>query len=320
MNCIKQLSPQEIQKIAAGEVLERPANAVKELVENALDAQATAISIYVEDAGKQRIRVIDNGCGMTPDDARMCFAHHATSKISTVHDLQQCFTFGFRGEALSSIAAVSKVLLNTRKAAAECGTQIIIEQSEILQQESISCAVGTDIDVTNLFFNVPARKKFLKAKETELRQITLLFQAFCLDYPNVHFRLHSDRVQTFNCPPVTSLQDRTMQLWDQKLAGHMIEIEATDTKTKSELSGIITSHQYFRYDRSCIFFFINKRWVKSHQLQKALLKGYLNVLPPERYPAAFLFLTVDPAQLDINIHPRKEEVHIAHARSLELLF
>lgn len=319
MNKIKQLPPHEAQKIAAGEVVERPANAVKELIENSLDAGALEISIYCEDAGKKLIRVIDSGYGMNEEDARLCFAHHATSKISRVEDLSQLTTFGFRGEALSSIAAVSKVTLITKEHAAAQGTKVILNAGIIVSQEPIACPSGTDITITDLFYNVPARKKFLKTKETESRQIVSLFQACCISYPAVHFKLFSDDTLAFNCPPVTTIKDRVLQLWDTRMAQHLIEFYVRDEEKNIAISGLISDHQYYRYDRSCMFFFVNGRWVKSPQLAKAVCKGYLNVLPADRLPVCFLSMTLDPAKIDVNIHPRKEEVQFLNPKQLEIL-
>lgn len=316
---IKQLPPHEAQKIAAGEVVERPANVVKELIENALDAGATTLFISIEDAGKALIRVIDNGCGMSEQDAQLCFAHHATSKINTVEDLPSLLTFGFRGEALSSISAVSQVTLTTKEAEASHGTCVTLEAGSVISQESATCNNGTDIAIRNLFYNVPARKKFLKTRETELRQIVQLFQAYSLDYLNVHFKLISDNNQLFNCPPVTLIDQRIAQLWDHTIAQQMIAITTQDTQRDILVNGMISNHTYARYDRSSIFFFVNKRWVKNHTLSKALLKGYLNVLQPDRYPTGCVFLTINPATVDINIHPRKEEVQFLNPKVVESL-
>ena len=312
---IKQLSPQEAQKIAAGEVVERPANIVKELVENALDAGATQISVYIQDSGKSLIRVVDNGCGMDAHDAQLCFTHHATSKITCVDDLIGIGTFGFRGEALSSISAVSKVTLITKEAPAQWAIKLELEQSIIKSQETISGNTGTDISICDLFYNIPARKKFLKSNETEWRHIIILFQALCLDYLPVHFKLYSQGAQLFNCPSTTSMQQRIAQLWDHTVANQMILIKSEQDGII--LEGIISNHMYTRYDRSSLFFFINRRWVKNHILAQALLKGYMNVLPADKFPLASINLTIDPAHLDINIHPRKEEVQFLHPRLVQ---
>jgi DNA mismatch repair protein MutL len=312
---IKQLSTQEIQKIAAGEVIERPANIVKELVENSLDAGATAISIYIEDAGKALIKVVDNGHGMSSDDALLCFKHHTTSKITRVDDLHSLQTFGFRGEALSSICSVSKVTLVTKEAEAECATQLDLENGVIIEQKQIPALAGTQISIADLFYNVPARKKFLKTNDTEWRQIQLLFQALCFDYLDVHFKLYHENSVIFNCPATSDMGQRVAQLWDHTIASQTMPVSYESNSIS--IQGIISNHTYARYDRSALFFFVNKRWVKNHNISKALLKGYMNVLQPDKFPLAALSISIDPAQVDVNIHPRKEEVQFLHPRILE---
>lgn len=315
---IKQLSNAEAQKIAAGEVVERPANVVKELIENALDAHATSISVYIKDGGKELIRIVDNGCGMSQEDAHLCFAHHATSKITSVDDLDSISTFGFRGEALSSICAVSKVTLITKETDAQHGTRLVLEQTQVIDESAVQAANGTDISIADLFYNVPARKKFLKTRDTEWRQILTLLHAFCLDYQSIHFKLYHDEKLVLNCPPVTDIMQRIAQLHEQQFTTHMIELQPK-TSSGITISGALSNHHYYKYDRSSIFFFVNSRWVKNQKLGSALLKGYLNVLPAGRFPAAFIFITLDATHVDINIHPRKEEVQFLHPRMVEQL-
>jgi len=317
---IKKLPPHEAQKIAAGEVVERPANVVKELVENAVDAGATQISIYLEEGGKQLIRIVDNGCGMSKEDAHLCFDQHATSKIKTVDDLETIATFGFRGEALASIAAVSTVTLTTKEKSSEdlSGTKLQLRAGETISEETVSCTAGTDICVENIFFNLPARQKFLKKKETESRHITQMLHAFCLDYLHIHFKFFQQGKEAFNCPPTQDIASRIAQLWDHHFSEQMIPV-TTEEKKGVTISGVISNHQYFRYDRGNIFFFVNKRWIKNQDLSRALLRGYSNVLPPARYPAACIFIDIDPTQVDVNIHPRKEEVQFLHPRTITKL-
>lgn len=312
---IKQLSFLEAQKIAAGQVVERPANVVKELIENAIDAGATQITIYIQDAGKSLIRVVDNGCGMDTDDAHHCFKHHATSKITGIHDLATLATHGFRGEALSSIAAVSKVTLITKEQQATHALQLTLENAQVINQTEVSANTGTDIRIADLFYNVPARKKFLKTNETELRQITVLFQAFCLDYQQLHFKLYSQNALVFNCPPTLDSKQRIAQIWDHSIANQMLPIQITTQDFT--IQGMISNHTYNRYDRSCIFLFVNNRWIKNHGLTKALLNGYLNVLPSDKFPLAHIAITLDATQIDVNIDPRKEEVRFLQPRSIE---
>lgn len=315
---IQKLPSHEAQKIAAGEVVERPSNVVKELVENSIDAGATHITISIENGGKDRIQVIDNGHGMSPEDAILCFEHHATSKISSVNDIPSIVTFGFRGEALSSISSVSHVTLLTKEALAPHGTCVKLEGGIVQSSEPVSCQDGTDITIESLFYNVPARHKFLKKKDTEWRQITLLFQAFCLDYPTIHFKLLHDHKMVYSCPATTTITQRLAQLYDTALTEKVVALNLHNEKQNLIINGVISTHAYYRYDRSSIFFFVNKRWVKNQGLAKALLKGYLNVLPQGRFPAAFIMISIDPESLDVNIHPRKEDVLFLNPRTIEL--
>jgi len=315
MKKIKQLPLHEAQKIAAGEVVERPANVVKELVENSIDAGAQKISIYVNDGGQSLIRIVDDGCGMSKDDALICFDHHATSKITTVDDLPSIQSFGFRGEALASISAVSHVTLMTKEADASVGIKIKRSQSKTESIKEVSCATGTDLTIEDLFFNVPARKKFLKSIPTEWRQIVQLFHAFCFDYHAIHFSLYSDDKQIYNCPPVTSFTERAAQVWDHGTSNNLITIEYTQKNVT--ISGVISNHQHYRYDRNNIYFFVNRRWVKNQQLGKALMKGYMNVMPQGKFPSGVLSISVNTQEVDVNIHPRKQEVQFLHPRIVE---
>jgi DNA mismatch repair protein MutL len=312
---IKQLPPHEAQKIAAGEVVERPANIVKELIENAIDAGATRIALYVEDGGKQLIRIVDNGCGMDITDAQLCFDRHATSKISHVDELETIDTFGFRGEALASIASVSQITLITKEEQSLEGTKVVVDAQKIIEINSIACVTGTDISIRNLFFNVPARKKFLKTTQTEWRAIQLLFNAFCFDYPHIHFFLFSDGKQILNCPTSSDLQNRALQIWESQTNNHLLDLQVTEKEFS--ISGVISDHQYYRYDRSGLYFFVNKRWIKNQHLSNAFIKGYANVIPAGRYPVAAIHITITPSEVDINIHPRKEEVKFLHPRRVE---
>ncbi len=312
---IKQLSPEEAQKIAAGEVIERPANVVKELIENALDAGAARITLYIEKAGKKLIRIVDDGCGMDEIDARACFAHHATSKISTVHDLHSINTFGFRGEALSSIASVSHITLITKTADAESATKIELSEARILSQEKASAPIGTDLAIRDILFNVPVRKKFLKTDDTEWRHILLLVHAVALSRRDIHITLYHDGKQVLNCPPVNDHLARAAQLWDANLAQAMIPCSAEERGITIE--GMISDHTTYRYDRNALYFFVNGRWIKNYTLSRALMKGYANAIPASQFPTASLMITIDPAQIDVNIHPRKEEVQFLHPRIVD---
>ncbi len=317
MATIIKLSTHEAKKIAAGEVIERPANIVKELIENSIDAGASRITLSVGDGGRELVRVVDDGCGMNEEDAHLCFEHHATSKIRTVADLETITTFGFRGEALSSIAAVSNATLITKTADAQTGIQLTLAQGTLTQQTQVSANTGTDITIADILHNLPARKKFLKKRETEFNHIQRTFQAFCLCYPAIHFKLLSENNLITNCPATDSLITRIGQVWNMQGAPYLVPLIEKNERAIT-ISGVISNHQHARYDRNNILFFVNNRLVKNQPLARALLKGYANVLPPGRFPAACIFITVDPTTIDINIHPRKEEVLFLHPRVIEV--
>lgn len=316
---IRHLKLDQAHKIAAGEVVERPANIVKELIENSIDAGATSITLFIEDGGKELIRIIDNGCGMSPEDARICFDKHATSKIQSIDELESITTFGFRGEALASVAAIARVTLITKEEGTHEGIKLTVTNSAITSEQSIAAPTGTDISVADLFYNVPARKKFLKKRETEWRHIHQLFQAFCLDYPHIHFKLFSDDKLIHNCPPTQHLANRLMQALELDATVQTIQIQGEREDHQLNISGVISDHQFMRFDRDCIFFFVNNRWIKNYELVRALLKGYLNVIPQGRYPFAAISISIDPKLVDINIHPRKEEVKFMHPQVVENL-
>lgn len=313
---IKILPVHEAQKIAAGEVIERPANIVKELIENAIDAGAHHIIVEIKDGGKESISVTDNGSGMDYDDARLCFAKHATSKISSITDLEQISSFGFRGEALASIAAVSNVTLNTKEAHAHEGIQVTVSAGTIIAQKTVACPAGTSIVITDLFYTVPARKKFLKARDTEFRHIQSLLHAFCFAYPNIHFKFISDDAVLYNCPPVTSLIDRYTQLYTHTTATHMLPLIMCK-KDSFQITGVISDLTHTRFDRNGIFLFVNKRWIRNQKLSSSTIAGYASTLQPGRFPLACIEVAIDPTEVDINIHPRKEEVQFVHPRSIE---
>ncbi len=315
---IVQLPPYEAQKIAAGQVVERPANVVKELVENSIDAGATTISITIEDGGKKFIRITDNGCGMDQQDAKLCFVKHATSKITSVDELPSLTSFGFRGEALASIAAVSKVTLLTKISGQTEGVKVLAQEGEFTITPAAS-RQGTDIIVEDLFYNVPARAKFLKKRETETRHIMFTVQAMAFAYPPIHLQLFVDGKQLLNCPAQETMLQRCAQVWDGTTAKHMISMEATRSDKGISLCGAISNHQWFRYDRSGIFFLVNNRWVSNLNLGRSLLKGYNNVIPQGRYPMAAISIIINPALIDVNSHPRKEEIIFAHPRTVEQL-
>lgn len=315
MNRIHKLPLSQAQKIAAGEVVERPANVLKELLENSIDAGATEITVYLEEGGKNLIRIIDNGCGMSEEDARMSIVHHATSKITSVDDLMSLTTFGFRGEALSSMSSVSKIRMTTKRATDAVGTRLFIEDGRVIEQEHCSCNQGTDISIEDLFYAMPARKKFLKTTATEYRNCLQLFYAIALAYPALRFELYHNDVLAYTCRQEKSLLKRASQLYDERTSKSLLTLELKTEK--AHIVGVVSDHQHMRYDRNQIVMLVNNRWVKNHGLSRALIKGYSNVLLPGRYPSAVLSLTVPPEDIDINVHPKKEEVQFLHAHAVE---
>ncbi len=314
---IKVLPLAEAQKIAAGEVVERPASAVKELIENALDAGATSITLILEKSGKDLIRIIDNGCGMNREDVRLCILPHATSKIEKLSDLTSITTFGFRGEALASMCAVAKVTITTAPHDAQVGTMIEVENSAIVSEKEAACSGGTDIIIRDLFYNTPVRKKFLKHDDTEWNQIYQNIQAFCLSNLNISFKVFKDDGKlALNAPAVTTLKDRVCQLWDYNLAENMTILEQ-DKKAAVALTGIISRPGVLRYGRHNIFVFVNGRLVKQSPLTSAFIKGYARSMSDGKYPCGVLFIQADPLTVDVNVHPRKEEVQFAKPQVVE---
>jgi len=315
-NKIKILSPQQAMQIAAGEVIERPAHIIKEILENSIDAQATKITITVCQAGKSLIKVTDNGCGMTPDDAKLSVASHATSKISCVQDLDTISSFGFRGEALASINAVSNVTITTKTADAHTGTAIFFHHGRFIKESIESHPTGTTIEISDLFENIPARKKFLKKDETEWRAITILFQAFCLDYPTIHFQLFNEDKLVLNCPATDNLSVKATQIFDYQLQQKTTALIEQENPV-CKVSGLISTASYYRYDRNQIFIFVNHRWIKNIDLTKAIMKGYSGLLPAQKFPASIIFIDIASDQIDVNIHPKKEEVKFLHPKKVE---
>ncbi|MGZ6251146.1 MAG: DNA mismatch repair endonuclease MutL [Candidatus Chromulinivorax sp.] len=315
---IKILPHDQAIKIAAGEVIERPVNIIKELVENSIDAQATKISIFIEQAGRTCIKIVDNGSGMSPIDIELSVVHHATSKLSSVDDLETIATFGFRGEALTSINAVSNLMIISKTQEDQTATCMQWNFGKLTKKEEVAHPLGTTITITNLFDNIPARQKFLKKDETEWRAIVNLFQAFCLDYQTIHFQLyHHDKLE-FNCPATQDLLIRAAQLFDNFKQNQLITLEHVD-RTFCSITGAISTPQYYRYDRNQIFIFVNQRWVKNVDLVKAIMRSYAGIVPPQKYPAAIIFLTIDQNQIDVNIHPKKEEIKFLHPKKVETI-
>ena len=292
--------------IAAGEVVQRPASVVKELMENAVDAGATDVKVAVTDAGRTLIQVIDNGSGMNPDDAVLCFERHATSKLQSAEDLHHILTFGFRGEALASIAAVADVTLRTRTPEEESGVEVQMSASENKGTKEVSCPVGTNITVRNLFFNIPARRKFLKSDNVELRHIVEEFQRVALTRPDIGFTLTHNGKDIHVVKPAKSFKFRIQNLLGPAVVGDIVDIEA-DT-TIASLRGYAGRPESAKKTLGNQFFFVNGRYFRSPYLHKAVMKAYENLIPEGTTPSYFLYLEVDPASIDVNIHPTKAEI------------
>ena len=306
MTDIIHLLPDNIaNQIAAGEVIQRPASAVKELLENAVDAGATEIRLMIHDAGKSLVQVTDNGKGMSETDARMSFERHATSKISRIDDLFQIRTMGFRGEALASIAAVAQVELKTRQKDNELGTYIEIENSMVKVQEPCSCNQGTSISMKNLFFNVPARRNFLKSNAAETRHIVDEFIHVALSFPEIFFSFTSNGQQVFHLEK-GSLKQRIVQLLGNQYNAKLVSVqEKTDYLNITGFAGKPDAAKKTRGDQ---YFFVNNRFIRSAYLNHAVMNAYQDLIPSDAYPMYVLFIDLDPAQLDINVHPTKQEI------------
>ncbi len=303
---IIQLLPDSIaNQIAAGEVIQRPASVVKELMENALDAGADAIQVIIRDAGKTMIQVIDNGSGMTETDARMSFERHATSKIKTAGDLFHIRTKGFRGEALASIAAIAHVEMITKIAENELGTQILMEGSKLVKQTFCQASNGTRISVKNLFYNVPARRKFLKSDTVELKHLTDEFMRIVLAHPQIKFILHHNDREMYHLNPGNMVQ-RISGLYGKQFSTRLIPV--LENADAVRISGLIGKPELSRKARNHQYLFVNQRFIKSNYLSHAVRFAYENTIPGDEFPPYFLFLDIDPEKIDVNIHPTKQEI------------
>lgn len=309
---IIQLLPDAIaNKIAAGEVIQRPASVVKELMENAVDAGSTRIQLIVKDAGKTLIQVIDNGCGMSGTDARRAFERHATSKIRQAEDLFAIRTMGFRGEALASVAAVAHVELRTRRKSDELGTRIDIEGSEVKKQEACQAQPGTSIAVKNLFYNIPVRRNFLKSDAVELRHIVDEFQRIAMANPDIFFSFHHNNEEIFHLPPGNLRQRITAAMGSNSNKKLVPVTQETDIL---RISGFIGKPEFAKKTRGEQFFFVNDRFIKSGYLHHAVVGAYENLLPEEAFPLYIIFIEIDPQNIDINIHPTKQEIKFEDER------
>jgi len=333
MGRIHVLSEQVANKIAAGEVVERPASVVKELLENALDAGATRIKINIEAGGKKLIQIADNGCGMVRDDAMLAFERHATSKLKDAEDLLSVATLGFRGEALPSIASVSRLHLETCAAESAGGTVIEINGGKMARVEEAGLPQGTSVTVRDLFFNMPARKKFLKAESTELSHIASLVTHYALAHPEKHFELHSAANAMLVAPPVAGYSERVYQVFGKETLDQLIAVaavqplervglpqpppwrrkeiedeEATVEPGEMRLHGFVSKPEIQKLNRNSIFIFVNGRLIRDRLVQHGLTEAYRNIIPPSVFPVVLLFLEMPPEEVDVNVHPSKTEV------------
>ncbi len=328
MSRIRILAENVANKIAAGEVVERPASVVKELLENALDAGARSIRIETESGGKRLIRVIDDGCGMNHDDALLAFERHATSKLRTADDLLSIATLGFRGEALPSIAAISRLLLETRDAEENEGTRIEFSGGKLLGVKPAGVPVGTSISVADIFYAVPARRKFLKSETTELGHIASLVTHYALAHPDRQFLLKTPSQEILNCAPVEKLADRVYQIFGRQALDELTEIPAAEAPVRGaiteppleagereatlRLSGFTSRPEVQRSNRNGIYIFVNRRLVRDRLLLHAISEAYRNIVPPGVFPVVLLFLDMPYEEVDVNVHPAKIEVRFRH--------
>jgi DNA mismatch repair protein MutL len=310
---IKLLPDSVANQIAAGEVIQRPASVVKELMENSVDAGSHNIKVIIKDSGKTLVQVIDDGSGMSETDARLSFERHATSKITTAQDLFAIRTKGFRGEALASIAAVAMVELRTRKNGSETGTLIIINGSKVDSQEPCSSPEGSSFSVKNLFFNIPARRKFLKSDNTEMRHIINEFQKIALAHHDVKFLLYHNDNEVYNLP-AGNLRQRIINVFGKQINQELIGIDTETTLVK--IKGFIGKPENARRTYGEQFFFVNNRFMKHPYFHKAVSEAYQNILPAEAIPSYFIFMETDPASIDVNIHPTKTEIKFEDERSI----
>ena len=313
MDLIRLLPDSVANQIAAGEVIQRPASVIKELVENAVDAGAKTINVIVVDAGRTSIQVIDDGCGMSPTDARLAFERHATSKIRQADDLFALHTMGFRGEALASIAAVAQVELQTRMATDEIGTQISIAGSKVLDQQPVACPVGCNFKVENLFYNVPARRKFLKSNATELNNILTAYERIALVYPDLQFTFHHNGAELLNLRP-GSLRQRITDVFGKQYGQDLLPVEADTVMCR--VTGFVAKPEAARKKGGQDYFFVNGRYMKHPYFHKAVLTAYERLIPEGMQPPYFLYFDINPADIDVNIHPTKTEIKFENEQAI----
>src|SRR5690349_12468709 len=338
MGRIRVLPDQVANKIAAGEVVERPASVVKELLENSLDAGAASFRIEIESGGRRLIRIADDGCGMLRDDAMLAFERHATSKLRDVKDLLSIATLGFRGEALPSIASVSRLLLETRAAEEQTGAAVEIAGGKMLRCEEVARGAGTTITVRDLFYNVPARKKFLRSEQTELAHIASLVTHYSLAHPEKTFRLTNGGAELLHVTPVATESERVYQVFGSRVLDELVDLgtrarelripppwvppseaiaefrrEPEEPSTKTFfLRGFVSRPQIQKGNRNSIYIFVNRRLIRDRLLLHAISSAYHNLMPASAYPFALLFLDCDCDEVDVNVHPSKTEVRFRH--------
>lgn len=303
---IQQLSASVVNKIAAGEVIERPASAVKELMENSLDAGATRIDVTIEHGGTELIRIADNGCGIAPEDMALTIASHATSKIGNADDLFHVRTLGFRGEALASISEVSHFLLRSRTHDSDCGSEMLVHGGNVQEAQPCGCPPGTIIEIRNLFYNTPVRKKFLKTTQTEFGHISEAFTRMALAYPHVHFTLKHGTRLVHDLPPCQDLRERIRVFFGEEIADQLIEVESENDQVT--LLGYVGNPRFSRSNNRMQYLFLNGRFIKDRALQHALGEAYRGLLLHGRFPISFLRMTMPPEMVDVNVHPTKLEV------------
>lgn len=310
---IKLLSKKVSNQIAAGEVIQRPASAVKELLENAIDSKATKIDLVIVDAGKTLIQVIDNGIGMSAKDAELCFLRHATSKINTAEELFSIKTKGFRGEALSSIASISQVELISKLDTDQLGTKIIIEGNKIKSKIDVASSKGTNIKMKNLFFNVPARRNFLKSNAVETKHTITEFQRVALAHPEIHFTMHNNNSSVFNLP-ATKLRQRIINIFGKRYNSRLVPVEEQTSITS--ISGFILKPEFAKRTRGEQYLFVNNRFIKSAYLNHAISQAFTELISKDQFPSYFIYLSVPSDSIDINIHPTKTEINFEDIRSV----
>lgn len=312
-NIIHLLPDNVANQIAAGEVIQRPASVVKELLENAIDAKSTRINLSIKDAGKTLIQVTDNGVGMTEADARMSFERHATSKIKDADELFKLKTKGFRGEALASMASVAHVALKTRQADSDLGTEITIEGSIVQTQEPVTCPVGSTFSVKNLFFNVPARRNFLKSDQVETKHVIEELVRVALAHPDIEFSMHHNGDEVYFLPS-GPLRQRIVGIFGKHFNERLVPIE--EETTIVNIQGFLIKPEHARKSRGEQYFFVNDRFIKSHYLNHAVSRAYDELILKDQFPGYFIFMQVDPSSIDVNIHPTKTEIKFEEERSI----